>query len=1033
MIRIFYLLFLCLAFATGMQAQVKVKGRVTDPNKEPLPGANVLVKGTVRGTAADFDGNYEIEVKSGEVLEFSSVGFKTKDHKITATKSTTLNVILEEDTKLLDDVVVVGYGTSTKKAMVSAVSSVKSDELKQVPIANVTQGLAGRSPGLVVKASAGLDNRSTITIRGGGTPMVVIDGVIRDYNDFANIAPEDIASISILKDASATAVYGARAANGILQVTTLRGKEGKTVIEYDHSFTLSQPSILPRKLDAYEWAVQRNLGRHNDGQPAAFTDAELQKILDGSDLANYSNTNWQKLLLKDFAEQYKHSLRVSGGKQGHEYLVSLGYLGKGSLYRSGRHTMDLTNFRVNQNFTIGENTGLKGFASIDGYLKEEEHPYTSTLSGYGGVFSLTLANRNPLEPAFNNHGLFYLNVPENPIADTSEEAGYTTGKYKQFNGMLGLEWALPWVKGLKAKTNFSYRYMYHGYKNWRKDPLRYDWDSTTPAATSKPELTSEMGLTTTYTAQNFLEYARQFNSHSLSLLGGYEASYTDYRNVFHKRVGYDFPIDQFGAGPKEDMDGGGSEYESGRAGFVGQVKYNFANRYFLEGSMRHDASDLFPKDKRWGTFFSGSLGWIVSDEFFMKYFKEKHIFDLLKFRASYGEVGLDTSIPRFSYIPSYNLNATGYVINGKYKQTFSEGAIPSPDITWYTTKQLNIGADFESFNNRLFGSLEYFIYKTTGYLIPADPIVSGYTSPLGKSLPLTPSDAEHRRAGWEAQLGWKGVIGTDFKYTISANITYFDALWAKSQLNWNSDNGYYVAEALEAKKNPYLRQTQQTGYYGTGYKATFYTDAQDVYSNPKRLNSFNITAGDLKYEDFNGDGQIDGADFTRIGKNSFPRANYGVNLGLEYKAWSVNMLVQGATRFDLYMGGALMGNNAKAGSTPYYDFQMDYWTPNNTNAKFPRLVSSNAVNGSNNVAGSDFWLINGAYVRLKDFSISYDLKREILKDYSWLSKLKLSLSGQNLFTISEANKYGMDPETTSSDFYGYPNERIYAIGVSVGF
>ena len=919
----------------------------------------------------------------------------------------------------MGDVVVVGYTTSTKRSLVSAVSSVKTEELKEIPVTNITQGLAGRSPGLIVKGSAGLDNRSTISIRGGGTPLVVIDGIIRDYDDFVNLLPEDIASISVLKDASATAVYGARAANGILQVTTMRGKEGITTIEYNHSVTISQPSFLPKRLDAYQWAVQNNIAKQNDNLPITYTDDKLQKILDGSDQLNYPNTDWQKLILKEFAQQYRHNLQITGGKEHNKYLASLGYLHKGSLYRSGTHHMETINFRVNQEFDI-PGTGLSGNTSIDGYLKENEHPYSSTASGYYQVFSHTLVNHNPLTPAVNKYGLPYVNTTDNPVAETSRDAGYSRQNYKHINGQIGLQWALPWVSGLKVRGNFNYRYMSSEDKSWRKDAKQYDWDSTTPAAVAKPQLNKSVGNAYTYTYQAFAEYVKDFNKYGISALAGYEASYGFNNNLWHKRINYNFPIDQFNPGPKEGMDGGGGESENGRAGVVGQVKYNYAKRYFVEGSMRHDASDLFPKDRRWGTFFSGSFGWILSDEVFMKTLKERHIFDLLKLRGSYGEVGLDSGVGRFAYLPSYNLNNTSYVIDGKFYQGFSEGDIPSSDITWYTTKQTDIGFDFESLSNRLYGSFDYFFYKTTGYLTAPDPLEVGYTAPLGKSLPKVLSNKEHRRAGYEVQLGWKDNIG-ELKYSVSVNTTFFDQLWAN-----NPD------ESLENRKNPYLRTTQQVGYYGTGYRTLgYYQDANDVYNNPKRVNSHHLTGGDIKYEDFNGDGKIDGADFARIGKNGFPRANYGINLGVSYKAFSFNMLLQGATRFDIYLGSTILGQSANAGTTPFYEFQLDYWRPDNTGAKFPRLVSSHSVNGNNNVASSDHWLINGAYLRLKDFSISYDLKKAALKDYKWIYAMKLTLSGQNVFTISEATKYGMDPEIVNSDFFGYPNERMFSLGLNV--
>lgn len=888
------------------------------------------------------------------------------------------------------------------------------------PSTNITQSLAGRSPGIIAKGATGLDNRSTITIRGGGTPLVVIDGVIRSYDDFANILPEDIESMSILKDASATAVYGARAADGIIQVVTRRGKEGVFTLEYDQRYYWSAPTYLPTKLDSYQYATTANLANANSGAAPRFSDVQLQTILDQSNPANFANTDWAKLVLKKYAEQQKHNIRLSGGDEKNRFLLSLGHMDTGSLYRNGTHDMQLTNFRLNDNFWI-QNIGLKGEAQIDGYLKKTNHPFTSTSSGYGSVFSHVF-QKLPLEPAVNNFGLPLGTTIDNPYVETLSDAGYQKYSAMNINGMLGLEWSVPWVKGLTYRPRFNYRSNLSDNKNFRKDPIQYEWDSTVPIAVAKPRLYKGVTKGYEYTIQNFLGYDTKIGEHSLGFLAGYEINYwfTDHQNL--NRVDYNFPIDQINPGPEEGMTNGGWEREGGRAGFVGQVKYNYLNRYFVEGSIRHDASDKFPKDKRWGTFYAGSLGWIISDEAFMRPLKEKHILDLLKFKTSYGEVGQDSGIGQFEYLLSYGLTSNAYIVGDRITQGFSEGAIPSLALTWYTSKQFNIGFDFESLKNRLFGSFEYFYTATTGYLAPPNPLDVGYTAPLGKALPKVKTDSEYRRAGFEMQLGWKDVIG-DFKYNASVNMTTFDALWTK-----------HYDESLEAIMNPYRRTSQQTGYYGIGYGNTrFYNSSDDILNSPKRLTSTALTAGDLRYEDFNGDGKIDGQDQTRIGKNGFPRANYGINLGFEYKGLAFNMLWQGATRFDMYMGNTVMGTSAM-GAYPLYDFQLDYWRPDNTDAKFPRLINAQSVNGQNNVVGSDFWLINGAYIRLKDFNLSYDFKRVLLKDnYDWLRTLRLHVSGQNVLTISEATKYGLDPENGNSNFFAYPAEKVYSVGINIGF
>lgn len=883
----------------------------------------------------------------------------------------------------------------------------------------MTQGLAGRSPGLVIKSSPGLNSKNKITIRGGGTPLVVIDGVIRSYNDFVSLAPEDIEAFSILKDASATAVYGSRAGNGILQVTTKKGKEGKFSLEYNYLQSFSKPSVWRDKLDSYGRAKQANIAYKNDGKTLPYTEEDLQKYADGSDPFGHPNTNWQKLVLRDFAPQTKHNIRWSGGTKKNRYFVSLGHLYKESLYKVNTHNMNRTNFRINQESLI-ESIGLKTSASLDGAIGNTVHPYTSTASNYYGVFS-HIQNKSPLQIGVNKFGLPY-NTTDNPITETSDKAGYIKDRNNYVNGRLGLEWQLPWLKDLKLRAVGSYRYYNNGQKKWRKDPAKYDWDSEVPLSGGKPELRETASSGYDYTLQYFADYQKQLEDHFISVLVGYEASYGFSRYQWLSRDSYIFPIDQINPGPDDSMKNGGGEAESGRAGYIGQVKYNYKNRYFLEGSIRYDGSDLFPKDKRWGTFYSASAGWQLSDEPFMESLKENNIFNTLKLRASYGQIGLDSGIGRFAYLSSYDMNSQAYVINGKIQPGFSEGAIPSPDISWYNSNQFDAGFDFSSLEGKLYGSFGYFYYETTGYLAAPDALDVGYTDPLGMGLPKVKTDGEKRRAGFEGQLGWRQTVSDDFSYGVSFNITKFDELWAKNPF-----------EGLEAKKNPYKRTTQEVGYWGTAYKSLgFYKDVNDIMTSPKRINSKNITAGDLKYEDFNGDGALDGADFTRVGKSSFPRANYGINLNASYKGFFANVLFQGSTSYHIEMGSTIKMNDSQTGSLPVYEFQTDYWTPDNTNARYPRLLSGVGINGNNNAVRSDFWLVDGAYFRLKDINIGYDIKKMLGDKLPWATKFSIALSGQNLFTISDALKYGMDPETGNTNNYGYPTEKVYAISLNIG-
>ncbi len=1013
--------------SAASQQDKKITGTVIDASGMPIIGANIMVKGTTNGTITDMDGKFVLNVPDGAVLQISYIGYTNQEIKV-GNKSE-LSITLKEDTETLDEVVVVGYGSTTKRAMVASVSSVKTDELGNLPVSNVSQGMAGRAAGLIVQGSGGGINKvPQISIRGGSTPLVVIDGVIRDYDDFVLLSPDDIEALSVLKDASATAVYGSRAANGILQVTTKKGKEGKPHINYSFNYSLSSPSYWAKPLDSWTRAEYANIAHRNDGLPDAFSPERIQKMKDGSDPLQNSNTDWRKVILRKSAPMSKHQVTMSGGSEINNYYLSLGHINQGSLYKNDVHNMHRTNFRLSQSSLI-KNIGLKVTSTLDGYVQLIKHPCNSQVSSTGNTF-MFIQNVSPLVPAYNKYGLPF-NFENIPSAIISKDGGYVHNDDKMVNGNLQLEWDLPWVKGLRLRAAGNYRYNINAKKSWRKDAAKYNYDSKEPIYPSKPKLTNETWYGHAYNLQFFANYDRTFGKHTISLLAGYEQTYGYDNYYWLSREDYKFNIDQIGVGPEGTQKNGGSESEYGRAGWIGQLKYNYDNKYFVEGSIRYDGSDNFPKNRRWGTFYSGSIGWSVIDESFMEDLVEKDIFNQLKLRASYGQVGLDNwggqddpfHIKRFEYLNSYQLNNKSWVVDGEYIPGFSEGPIPSPDISWFTTDQFDVGFDFSSLSNRLYGTFDYFYYKTKGFLYAPNQVDVGYTDPMGMSLPRIKTKGEHRRAGFDFSLGWRDNIG-DFKYDVSMNFTKFDQLWANNP-----------TEAVSDLMNPYKRNTQQKGFYGNMYQCEgFYGSAQDVYNSPKRLGSYHLTAGDLKYTDFNGDGKIDDADQLRLGKSSFPRGNFGINIKLSYKGFFFNSLFQGATRFDMYMSGTAQMHGGQVAELPViYDFHTDFWTPDNRNAKYPRLMSSPGLNGANNHVSSNFWLLNGAYFRMKDFQFGYDFKYKLLKNTPWLSSAVVAISGQNLFTISEATKYGLDPENASTEHYGYPNERVFAISLNLGF
>ena len=1004
-----------------VQQTTKIKGTVVDNTGFGVIGAAVVVKGTTNGVVTDFDGNFEIEAKVGDMLEISYVGYKTITIAATAQH---MNLTMEEDTETLDEVVVVGYTSTSKRDLIASVSTVKAEQISNMPVANIAQGLAGRSPGLIVKASGGgINSTPSISIRGGGDPIYVIDGIIRSSADFANLSPDDIQSMSILKDASATAVYGSRATNGIIQIVTKQGKEGKVSFEYDFNQSFAQPSIWPEKMGSYDRAIYANIARKNDGLDPAYTDEGLAHFKNGTDPLNFANTDWRKLVLNDWAPMQKHSIRLTGGSETSKYYVSLGHINQNSLYKNDNHWMKRTNFRVS-NTTLIKDLGLTINTSIDGYRQHKTHPYTSTASDYYGVFS-HINDKYSRYPGVNKFGLPY-NITDNPVAETAKDAGYIRNIENVINGKGELIWELPWVKGLKVRAASNYRYYGETQKSWRKDAAQYDWDSESPIYANKPVLNHRSSTGYSFTNQAFVEYANQFGKHSVSALGGFEQYYEKTEWYSLQRDNYPFDIDQIGVGDANSQTNDGSEQEMGRAAWIGQVKYNYDNKYYAEGSIRYDGSDRFAPGKRWGAFFSGSLGWVVTAEEFMQELVEKNILNSLKLRASYGETGLDESAGRFNYMTTYSYDPYAYVMNGQYYPGFTEGALASPDLTWYTTKQMDFGFDFASLNSRLYGSFDYFYYSTTGYLV-APRGESYLNTALGVGLPRIASDSEHRRAGIEVSLGWRDNIG-DLKYDIAGNFTIYNTIWALDE-----------SEAESSRLNPYHRSQQvKQNFYGTLYKNLgYYTSAEDVYNSAGIINSYNsgyLTAGDIKYEDTNGDGQITSEDQRRLGKSSSPHNQFGLNINLSYKGFYFSTLFQGSLGFDLYVTPALGMQTGQTGDMPVaYDYQTDFWTPDNRDAQYPRLMSNTGLNSNNNYASSDFWLINGSYIRMKDFQFGYDFKYKLLKNVSWLTRCKVGISGQNIFTISEATKFGLDPEPKDTGYYGYPVERTLAFTLNLGF
>jgi TonB-linked SusC/RagA family outer membrane protein len=1009
-----------LAYASAQTPKIKITGIVKDAAGEPVIGANIIEKGGgINGTISNVDGGFTLEVSPDATLVVSFIGYITQE--ISALSGggggKPLVISLMEDRLVLDEVVVVGYGTTSKRKTTASISTIAVDKLENIPSSSIVNNLGGRTPGVYVTPSGnggGPATFSTISIRGGGTPIVVIDGIVSDYNSFRDINQNDIASMSILKDAAAAAIYGSRAGNGIILVTTKRGENTPLHIDYSFSQNFSQPTVWPERTSSYELANYTNLASANVGQPNIFTAEQIQKYKDGSDPYYYPNTDWIGLTFKKWAPETNHNLSIRGGDTKNKYYVGIGYFDQDALIRNNTNYYKRYNVRMNleNNF---EKIGLKTTSSFNATIGT----IRTTLDGYGEIWGHA-AGLSPFQPAYNDRGLYATTV-ENVLEMIDPRHGYSNTGTHMVNGLFQAEWKVPGIEGFKLKSVSDYAMAFGRIKRWKSYAPQAEMGSVIPKEQNPPNLNETYNRDFKFTQQFLADYEYKFLDNNLSLGAtlGYELSSTTSDLMSASRENYVLDFDQFVAGPTTSMKNDGSEAESGRAGVIGRLKADYKAKYMIEANFRHDGSDWFPKDKRWGTFYSISAGWALSDESFMKSLKENHYIDYFKLRASYGIIGLDGSdaqISRFEYIPGYNINPNTYVIDDTPVAGFSEGPLVSPNLTWYTLSSSNFGFDFSTLNETVYGGLEYFYYRTSGYL--ASPSGTRYTAPLGTSLPKTKTDGARRRAGWEGYLGYKNTSG-DFSYDVSGNLSYFEQLWEV-----NPD------EQESTTNNPRTRNTHELAYNTLGYHSLgVFKDEADVLSSPKPSGSSNLAPGDIKYEDVDGNGLIDSNDRIKIGKGAMPHITYGVNVDLSYKAWFLNALIQGSAQRDIMLGMQFTSEQW----TVTYKCQEDFWTPTNTDARFPRLLAEQSYNGNNNIQTSDFWLISGNYLRLKSLQIGYDFKKSVLHTVPFLSNAKLILGGTNLITFADALKYGLDPELGTGHWYSYGTQRVYTLTFNIGF
>lgn len=1011
------------------ESQFTLKGKVVSEDGEVLQGVSIVEKGTTNGTTTDQDGNFELKAtKGGAILSVKILGYVVQEVNAT-TGFMTIKMV--KDVSQLDEVVVQAYGTTTRRKTTSAIATLDMTNVAQIPVQSVNDGIAGRLPGVIVTASSGSPgSKSSISIRGGLTPLYVIDDIIRTPEDFGNLNPNDIEDLSVLKDAAATALYGVSAANGVVVVKTKKGKEGKLNLNYSYNQIFSQPTVFPKRISAYDLFTTANRLFMDEGRGQFVSDEDLEKYRTGSDPLNFPNTDWQAVTMKDFASEMRHDLSVSSGTKLLKYYAGLSYYDQGSILKTEHNSNDRITYRLNTTSNF-ENLNLVATTGVDGYIEKNIVPaqgnvaYDDPNGEFGAYYFIYshIQNQGVNSLPMNEFGLPTA-IGDNPFRELHAESGYNKATSKAVNVNLGLEYSAHFLDGLKFKFNSAYNSFHRKRKLWSYLAPGYAIGSTAPINANPPSLTAGQNESGMLTLQGYILYNKKFGDHEIDFTGVYEQQEGQSSFIKGTRKNYKIIYDQIVAGPASDQTFEGAEYEEARAAFLGRLSYGYKSRYSVELSLRRDGDYLFPPKSQWGNFYAISANYILSDEEFMRSWKERNILNFFKIRGSYGILGdkkdfaTGANIDAFQYVSAYSIDPTAWVINGNLVQGTSEPAnLPNGTYSWQEIASRNLGLEFGTLNNRLNGSIDYYYTERTGFVV-GDP---RFAQTLGIGLPrINFEEAEYRTEGFDVNVNWSSKV-RELSYKIGFNFTQANTLWVRTPNETEAD-----------LKNPYTRKSGIEGnYYGNGYQNLgFYTSNAQLFDGA-HIAGAGFAAGDLRYFDANGDGQINSADERRIGNSTFPKINYGLTIDLGYKGFFFSTVIQGSGNRDRYLGSAVQGDRGDVVSKFPYAFQSDYWRPDNTDAFYPRAVSSGGVNSNNNFAISDFWLLKSRYIRLKYIQLGYDFKVGALKNAPF-QQLRLFLSGTNLLTSAKSKKYFIDPESSPTNYH-YPIQRTFAIGVNASF
>ena len=1046
------------ANAAVVQQQSVCKGTVVDNNGDPVVGASVFVvsNGQKKGSVTDLDGKFEIAgVASGSSLTISYVGYKTQQ---VTWSGKDLKVTLQENSEMLENVVVVGYGTQKKVNLTGAVSVVNSKQLESRPVTSVAQALQGEVPGLnfsVGNSGGSLNSRMSMNIRGIGTigsgsnaaPLVLIDG---SEGDLYSISPNDIESISVLKDASSSAIYGSRAAFGVILVTTKSGKDSRMNVSYNGNVRFSTATQIPEMPNSYDFARYWNDAAANSGAPAPFKQQILEKIKNhingtpspGDEVTttwagkaanepwsmytgSWDNTNWFKEMYKSGVPSTEHNVALSGGGSKVNYYLSGAILSQHGLIRHGKDKLKRYNFsgKITAN--------LKDWFTVTYNTKWVREDY-SRPSYMTGLFFHNIARRWPTNPIFDPNGHY---VHGNEILQM-ENGGLDATQNDKLYQQLALEFR-P-IKGWKIRLEGNYNTVnYHNH--WDVLPIYYYDPDQKPIAAAwsgnyaagKSDVGESMSKNNYYNGRFFTEYALTLNDkHDFKFLAGLDMESNIYTSLGAARADLISPlVPSLNNATHKDVRPSFSNTQWATMGAFGRINYAYDSRYLAEFSIRRDGSSRFIGDKTWSTFPSLALGWNIANEEFFKPLTKT--VNTLKLRATYGALG-NTNItalyPWFLTQPA-SASASSWLVNGERVNISNMPGLVSPNLTWESVRSWNIGLDFGMFNNRLQGTFDYFVRTTKDMVGPAPvkPSILGATQPAE-------NNSDMRSNGWDLEVRWRdriGQLGYGIKLVLSDD--------------FQTITRYYNPNRLLSQWSEGKRMGDIYGYLVEGIAQTN-EQMNEWLANNKPAWGSNWAAGDVMYKDLNGDKKVnsgkstydDMGDLTKIG-NSLPRYRFGITLDANWKGFDFLIFMQGVGKRDFWDASPYsVGANTGMWQAAAFKDHLDYWRPAtdtnlgpNTNAYYPRPLFGQ---GSKNFQTSDRYLQNAAYMRIKNIQLGYTLPAAIASKIG-ANRVRFYFSAENLATFTKMNKI-FDPEATGGDWGPgklYPLQRTFSFGLNLNF